>query len=95
MTSFSQREDCLFSDDPAQPSPLDALRALPLTLDGVQLVNGTLSAFTENYVKREGHMGDLARFLVDWRSDKPDMTVLTSGSTGSPKAKRILDLRGQ
>ncbi len=89
MTPLSPREDCVFSDDPAQPSPLDVLRRLPLTLDGVQLVNGTLSAFTESYVKREGHMGDLARFLVDWRSERPDMTVLTSGSTGSPKAMSV------
>lgn len=91
MTDIPQEEKR--SDDPARAGDLNTLRALPLTLDGVQLENGTLVAFTESYVRREGHMGDLARFLVDWRSPKPTMNVLTSGSTGSPKTLAVEKVR--
>ncbi len=82
--------DCVYSDD---NTPLEALTSLPLTMDGVQLAGGTLTAFTESYVKREGHLGDLARFLVDWRKKSPTTTVLTSGSTGSPKPIAVEKVR--
>lgn len=69
----------------AAPTALEELASLPLIMDGVQLAGGTLTAFTESYVKREGHLGDLARFLLEWRKPSPTLTVLTSGSTGTPK----------
>ncbi len=71
--------------DVSKELTLDTLRTLPLTLDGVSFAGGTLAAFAESYARREGHLGDLARFLLDWRSQSPTTTVLTSGSTGAPK----------
>lgn len=82
--------DCVYSDSNTSG---EDLASLPLTMDGVQLAGGTLTAFTESYVKREGHLGDLARFLVDWRRKSPTTTVLTSGSTGSPKPIAVEKVR--
>ena len=94
MSDMLDKKDnnCVFEDNTA-PKELEELVSLPLTMDGVQLTGGTLTAFAESYVKREGHMGDLARFLVEWRKKCPTLTVLTSGSTGSPKPIAVEKIR--
>jgi len=64
---------------------LTRLRQLTLTLNGYELKGGLLSAFIVSHFRKEGILGDLARFLGDWQSPLPTVPVHTSGSTGKPK----------
>ena len=68
---------------------LEELRALPLTIDGVHFIGSKRNVFIGRYQDQEGFLGDLARFLKDWRSASPTMTVHTSGSTGAPKPIQV------
>ncbi len=77
----------------AAADSLDSLRALPLTIDGVTFGGDTRGVFIMRYLRHEGHLGDLARFLRDWRSPDPGITVLTSGSTGEPSPVSVLKTR--
>ncbi len=77
----------------AAADTLEQLRALPLTIDGVRFDGDRRGVFIMRYLRHEGHLGDLARFLKEWRSPAPDVTVLTSGSTGEPAAVSVLKTR--
>ena len=68
---------------------LTALRSLPLRLGGMDLAGGMLSAFITAHWRRDGILGDLARFLGEWQACSPTMKVRTSGSTGEPKPLRV------
>ena len=51
MSDMLDKKDnnCVFGDNTA-PKELEELVSLPLTMDGVQLTGGTLTAFAESYV---------------------------------------------
>ncbi len=70
-------------------STLEELRSLPLTIDGVHFIGDKRNVFIGRYQHQEGFLGDLARFLADWRSASPVMQVQTSGSTGTPQVIQV------
>lgn len=72
---------------------LEDLRALPLTIDDVHFGGDMRGVFIQRYTRHEGFLGDLARFLSDWRSTSPTITVLSSGSTGDPKPIKVEKMR--
>ncbi|MDO5536186.1 MAG: AMP-binding protein [Desulfovibrionaceae bacterium] len=68
---------------------LDELRALPVTIDGVRFDGDMRGVFIQRYLCHEGFLGDLARFLAEWRKPSPTLTVFTSGSTGEPQPMAV------
>ncbi len=72
---------------------LDTLRALPVTIDDVRFDGDTSGVFITRYLRQEGFLGDLARFLAEWRSPEAELTVLSSGSTGEPRPLRLEKIR--
>jgi O-succinylbenzoic acid--CoA ligase len=61
------------------------------TLDGIAAGEEGLKEIAYSYVKEgEPFEKDLGDFLLDWLSASPEITVFTSGSTGSPKPYRLL-----